>query len=145
MRSTHWVAFHESASVGPEEPIGVQSALMWGVLTFLLNFIPYLGSVIACSAPILLAFLQMESIGRPTVVAALLISIHALSAYVVEPAMTGKAVDLSPVVILVSLSFWWLCWGFTGMVLAVPLTVLGKIVLENIGFTRPFARLMAED
>ena len=59
--------------------------------------------------------------------------------------MTGKAVNLSPVIILVSLSFWWLCWGFTGMILAVPLTVLVKIILENIVFTRPLARLMAEE
>jgi AI-2 transport protein TqsA len=124
---------------------GIKSALMWGVLTFLLNFVPYLGSVIACTAPILLAFLQTDSLATPVALALILVSIHTLSAYVVEPAMTGKAVNLSPLVILVSLSFWWLCWGFTGMVLAVPLTVLMKIVLENIGFTRPFARLMAED
>jgi AI-2 transport protein TqsA len=125
--------------------LDVKFALMWGLLTFLLNFIPYLGSVIACSAPILLAFLQMESIVRPTVVAALLISIHSLSAYVVEPAMTGKAVGISPVVILVSLSFWGLCWGLTGMLLAVPLTVMGKIILDHVAFTQPVARLMAED
>jgi AI-2 transport protein TqsA len=124
---------------------GVEFALMWGVLTFLLNFIPYLGSIISCGAPILLAFLQMDSLGRPAVVAGLLISIHTLSAYVVEPAMTGKAVGLSPVVILVALSFWGLCWGLTGMLLAVPLTVMMKIILENVALTRPLARLMAED
>jgi AI-2 transport protein TqsA len=124
---------------------GVEFALMWGVLTFLLNFIPYLGSLIACGAPILLAFLQMDSLGRPAVVAGLLISIHTLSAYVVEPAMTGKAVGLSPVVILVALSFWGLCWGLTGMLLAVPLTVMMKIILDNVELTRPLARLMAED
>lgn len=124
---------------------GVKSALLWGVLTFLFNFIPYLGSVVACAAPILLAFLQTDSLARPAVMTAILVGIHTLSAYVVEPAMTGKAVDLSPVVILVSLSFWWLCWGFTGMILAVPLTVLLKVILENITLTRPLARLLAED
>jgi AI-2 transport protein TqsA len=124
---------------------GVKSALMWGVLTFLLNFIPYLGSVAACSGPILLSVLQSDSLVRPAGLAVVLISIHMLSAYVVEPAMTGKAVNLSPLMILLSLSFWWLCWGFTGMVLAVPLTVLMKIILENITLTRPFAQLMAED
>jgi predicted PurR-regulated permease PerM len=49
------------------------------------------------------------------------------------------------VIILVSLAFWWLCWGFTGMILAVPLTVLVKIILENVVFTRPLAQLMAEE
>ena len=124
---------------------GVQSALMWGVLTFLLNFIPYLGSVVACTGPIVLALLQSESLARPMVLALVLVSIHTLSAYVIEPKMTGKAVNLSPVIILVAISFWWLCWGFTGMILAVPLTVLVKIVMENIDDTRPFARLMSED
>jgi AI-2 transport protein TqsA len=123
----------------------VKFALMWGLLTFLLNFIPYLGSIIACSAPILLAFLQMDSIGRPIAVAVMLISIHTLSAYLIEPALTGKAVGISPLVILVALSFWGLCWGLTGMLLAVPLTVMGKIVLDNVPFTQPVARLMAED
>lgn len=124
---------------------GVKSAVMWGVLTFLLNFIPYLGSVIACASPILLAVLQTNSLIPPACLAVALIAIHSLSAYVVEPSMTGKAVNLSPLVILVSLAFWWLCWGFTGMILAVPLTVLMKIILENLPFTRPVARLMAED
>jgi AI-2 transport protein TqsA len=123
----------------------IRFALMWGILTFLLNFIPYLGSIIACGAPLILAFLQMDSLERPAIAGVLLISIHTLSAYVVEPAMTGKAVGLSPVVILVALSFWGLCWGLIGMLLAVPLTVMVKIVLENVAFTRPFARLMAED
>jgi AI-2 transport protein TqsA len=124
---------------------GVKAALMWGVLTFLLNFVPYLGSVVACAAPILLAFLQSDSLAGPTALAATVVGIHTLSAYVVEPSLTGKAVNLSPVVILAALSFWWLCWGFTGMVLAVPLTVLGKIILEHVPLTRPVARLMAEE
>ncbi len=124
---------------------GVEFALMWGLLTFFLNFIPYLGSVIACSCPLVLAYLQMDTLARPTVVAVLLVTIHMTSAYVVEPALTGKAVGLSPVVILVALSFWGLCWGITGMLLAVPLTVMAKIVLENIAFTRPLAILMSED
>jgi AI-2 transport protein TqsA len=124
---------------------GVHSAVMWGVLTFLLNFIPYLGSVIACSAPILLAFIHMDSPWQATWVAVLLVTIHMLSAYLIEPSMTGKAVGLSPLVILVSLAFWGLCWGVTGMLLAVPLTVMLQIVLDNVTITRPFARLMGGD
>jgi predicted PurR-regulated permease PerM len=54
-------------------------------------------------------------------------------------------VDLSPLVVLVALAFWTLCWGLVGMVLAVPLTVMLKIVCENIALTRPLARLMAQE
>jgi len=123
----------------------IRFALMWGVLTFLLNFIPYLGSIIACSLPILQAFLQLDTLAAPIAVAVLLVVVHSASAYVVEPALTGKAVGLSPVALLVALSFWSLCWGLTGMLLAVPLTVMIKIILENVEFTRPFARLLSEE
>ena len=124
---------------------GVKFALLWGVLTFLLNFIPYLGSVISCSLPILLAFLQLPLGWEPVAVAVLLVGDHTLSAYLIEPAMTGKAVGLSPLVILASLSFWGLCWGLIGMFLAVPLTVMLKIVLGNVAFTRPFARMLSDE
>jgi len=56
--------------------------------------------------------------------------------------MTGKAVDLSPLVVLIALSFWGLCWGLVGMVLAVPLTAVLKIILGNTPSTRPIAELM---
>jgi AI-2 transport protein TqsA len=124
---------------------GVKFALMWGVLTFFFSFIPYIGIVLACSGPILLAFLQMDSLGRPALVAGLLIGIHVFASNVVEPSLTGKAVGLSPLVVLVMLVFWGLCWGLTGMILAVPLTVMIKIVLEHRPFTRPFARLIGEE
>jgi AI-2 transport protein TqsA len=125
--------------------LGVKFPGMWGVLTFIANFVPYLGSVFACSLPILLALLQMEFGWRPVAVAVLLVALHMLSAYLVEPRMTGRAVGLSPLVILLALAFWGLCWGLIGMVLAVPLTVMLKIVLENVAFTRPVARLMGEE
>ena len=76
--------------------------------------------------------------------ALLLVLIHAVVNNFVEPTLTGKAVDLSPLVTLVSLAFWGLCWGVTGMLLAVPLTAMLKIVWENMAFTRPLAILMAE-
>jgi len=123
---------------------GVKFAVLWCVLTFLLNFIPYLGSVISCSLPILLAFLQLPLGWEPFAVAVLLLCDHTLSAYLIEPAMTGSAVGLSPLVILASLSFWGLCWGLIGMFLAIPLTVVLKIVLENVAFTRPVAKLLGE-
>jgi AI-2 transport protein TqsA len=123
---------------------GVKAALLWGVLTFLLNFVPYVGSVVAWTMPTLLAFLQLDPGWQPIAVAALLLADHSLTAYVIEPAMTGKAVDLSPLVILLALAFWGLCWGLEGMLPAVPLTVVLRIVLDHLPATRPVARLMGE-
>ena len=62
----------------------------------------------------------------------------------VEPRLTAHAVDLSPLVVLIALAFWGLCWGLVGMVLAIPLTVMLRIVWENFALTRPLARFMAE-
>ena len=121
---------------------GVKYVVLWGVLTFFANFVPYLGSVVACALPVLFAFLDRGLGWQAIGVAVLLPVIHVTSAYLVEPAMTGKAVDLNPLVVLIALSFWGLCWGLTGMVLAVPLTAMLKIILESAPSTKPIAGLM---
>jgi AI-2 transport protein TqsA len=123
---------------------GVPFPGMWGVLVFVGNFIPYVGSLVAFSLPVLLAFLELEPIWRPLAVGVLLLMVHILSNNIVEPRLTAQAVDLSPLVVLISLAFWTLAWGLVGMVLAVPLTVMLKIVCENIALTRPLAQLMAQ-
>jgi AI-2 transport protein TqsA len=123
---------------------GVPFAGMWGVLTFVGNFIPYVGSLVAFVLPVLLAFLELEPLWRPLAVLVLLVLVQVVTNNVIEPRLTAHAVDLSPLVVLVALAFWGLCWGVVGMVLAIPLTVMLKIIWENIALTRPLARLMAE-
>ena len=123
---------------------GVRYPVMWGVLVFFGRFIPYVGSLVALAFPILLAFLDLQPAWKPCVLAVLLILIDTATGYVVEPILAGKAVDLSPLVTLVCLAFWSLCWGLTGMLLAVPLTAMLKIIGENLAYTRPLAALMAE-
>ncbi len=122
---------------------GVSFPGTWGVLAFAGNFIPYVGSVIALVLPVLLAVLELEPAWRPLAVLGLLVLSHFVTNNFIEPRLTAHAVDLSPLTVLVALAFWGLCWGAVGMVLAVPLTVMLKIVFENIPLTRPLARLMA--
>ena len=121
---------------------GIKFVVLWGVLTFLACFVPYVGSLVACTFPIAFGFLDLGIVWQPLAAALLLISVHLMVTNLVEPAITGKAVNLSPVVVLIALSFWGLCWGLVGMILAVPLTAMLKIVLESMPDTRPFARLM---
>jgi AI-2 transport protein TqsA len=124
---------------------GVKFAFLWGVLTFLCNFIPYIGSIIAVALPVLFAFLDLEPGWQPVAAAVGVVAMHVLMTYVIEPTMIGHGVGLSPLVILVALAFWGECWGLVGMFLAIPLTVVIKIVLVNLPSTRPLARLMADD
>ena len=100
--------------------------------------------MVAFVLPILLAFLELEPIWRLIAVLASLVLVQAVTNNLVEPQLTAHAVNLSPLAVLVALAFWGLCWGAVGMVLAIPLTVMLRIVWENFELTRPLARLMAE-
>jgi AI-2 transport protein TqsA len=121
---------------------GVRFAPLWAVLTFLCNFIPYLGPVLAYGLPVGFAFLWFGPAAEAWTAAALLLTLHTLSAAVVEPVIVGNAVGLSPLVLLVALGFWGLLWGIPGMFLAVPLTAVAVIVMGHFASTRPVARLL---
>jgi AI-2 transport protein TqsA len=121
---------------------GVRFAILWAVLTFVGNFIPYVGSAVAYTLPVAFAFTQSDGILMPVVIAVVVALIHVVSATVAEPMILGRAVGLSPLVILAALTLWGLLWGLPGMFLAVPLTVVVKIVLENIELTRPVGKLL---
>jgi predicted PurR-regulated permease PerM len=124
---------------------GITGAVTWGMITFFGNFVPYLGALVAIFPPLVLAVLEYPTFGPPLVFALILLSIHGVTANVIEPTMTGKALGLSPLIVLVGLAFWSLLWGYVGMVLAVPMTVIFKIVLEQTPATRPLALLISED
>jgi AI-2 transport protein TqsA len=121
--------------------VGVKFALLWAILTFLCNFIPYIGSVIAYTLPVGFAFLYYGVRWEPITAAVLLLLCQIGSASLAEPMIIGKAMGLSPLVILASLAFWGLLWGIPGMFLAVPLTVVAMIVLDHFEATRSIARL----
>lgn len=123
----------------------VPLVLLWTVLTFFCNFVPYLGSVVGYSVPTMFAAYHFGFGWEAVVIGTLLLAIHLVSASVLEPAVIGKAVGLSPVVILFALAFWGYCWGLTGMLLAVPLTVLLKIVCAHVDATKSLARMVSEE
>lgn len=122
---------------------GVDFPLLWGFLTFLLNFIPNIGSVIATVFPVLLAFLQFDSPTRPLIVLVLLIAAQNIIGNVLEPKLLARSLNLSPLLVLVSLMFWGWLWGLWGMVLAVPVTSMIKIICENVDALQPIAALMS--
>ena len=117
--------------------------LLWGILTFLLNFIPYVGSAVALVLPIGLALLQFGFGWQFIAVLLLLSAVQSAIGYVVEPKLTGERLDLSPIMIMLALAFWAWLWGFVGAVLAVPLIVSVKVILDHIEATRPIAGLMS--
>jgi predicted PurR-regulated permease PerM len=119
--------------------VGQDFALFWAFLIFLFNFIPTFGSFAAVGLPFLFAMLQFEGWTEPVAVLVGIATSHALIGYLVEPRLLGKRLNMSPLVILISLSVWGMIWGIIGMILAVPIMVTLMIVLAAIPYTRPVA------
>jgi AI-2 transport protein TqsA len=122
---------------------GVDYALLWGILAFLFNYIPYLGSIVASVLPVLLSLVQFEDPLVTLCILGLLLLVQNLIGYLIEPRLAGRRLDLSPLVIIVSLAFWGSLWGIIGMILAVPLVVVIKTILEHMLPTRPLARMLS--
>lgn len=104
--------------------------LLWGIVAFALNYIPAIGSIIAGVPPVILALLTHD-IKHAMVVAAGYLLINGFLGNFLEPALLGRRFGLSTVVVVISVLFWGFLWGPVGMLLAVPLTMLVKVALDN--------------
>jgi len=110
--------------------IGVEFPVLWGLLAFILNFIPNFGSLLAAVPPALLALVR----SGPTDMLAVLIGfavVNVVLGNILEPRIMGRRLGLSPLAVLLSLIFWGWAWGSVGLILAVPLTMVIKIVIEH--------------
>ncbi len=126
--------------------IGLKLAGVFGVLAFLLNFIPSIGSIVVTFLPVPIAVVQFQSSPWLIVlVVAIPGAIQNLLGNLIEPKLQGEGLNLHPVTILLALSFWGLLWGIVGMFLAAPITAAIRIVLMQFDMLRPVANLMAGD
>ncbi len=138
--------------------LGVPLWFVWGILAFLFNYVPYIGSIIASMPAIVLGYL---AIGDPlfglftwddlggqwvagTLVLVIIIANQQLWGAVIETKWTGNQLDVSPVLLLLTFAYGGFVWGPIGMILSAPITVIVKIILENVEPTRPIAILMQE-
>lgn len=122
---------------------GLDFPVIWGATAFILNFIPTFGSIISWAATTVFALLQFyPSWGKFIFIAVSVLAINFILGNIIEPRWEGSDLGLSPFVILVSLSFWGWMWGFIGMILAVPMTVILKIIFENTTVLKPVAILL---
>ncbi|MEP0545891.1 MAG: AI-2E family transporter [Rhodothermales bacterium] len=122
--------------------MGIDFALLWGLLAFVLNFIPTLGSLVAVVPPVLFALLQY-GIGwqAPALLAGLGLIEIVLGAYV-DPKLQGRYLELSALVVLVAITFWGWLWGIPGAFIAVPITAAAVLVFKHIPQTEWVARLL---
>jgi len=123
--------------------IGMDFPVVWGVIALVLNFIPNIGSI-ACGGGItLFALVQFWRDPTPIIIAgAGVTAINMLLGNILEPKIMGDNLGLSPFVVLVSLLLWGWLWGFTGLIVAVPMTVIVKIICENVPILEPVSILL---
>ncbi len=146
-----YLALKAAVSLGTGIPIwlflalmGIDYPVLWGLLAFLLNFIPNIGSIIAAVPPVLLAMIQYGPLSA-IAVGAFFLAINLVMGNIVEPRIMGQGLGLSTFVVFAALVFWGWVLGAVGMFLAVPLTILAQIVLASHPQTRGMAVLMGGD
>ena len=125
--------------------IGLEFAGAWAFLMFIMNYIPTIGSIIACALPILFALAVGPSFQLPLLTAIGLIGLEILFGNILDPKLTGKTLNLSTLAILINLVFWGIIWGFVGMFLSVPLLMVIFIITAQFDSTRPIAVLLSEN
>ena len=123
---------------------GVDFALFWAVVIGVMNYIPYVGSIIGVIFPVVLSLAQFGSLGVTLSLAVLLTIAQMVMGNIVEPRVIGRQVNLSPLVVLIALSVWTALWGIPGAILAVPMTSVMAIILGSFEGTRFIAVLLAD-
>ncbi len=124
---------------------GLEHATLWATLIFILNFIPNIGSIIALGFPILMAVVQYPNPAPILLLVVALTLVQVAVGYFIEPRLMGNQLNISPFVVLVSLTVFGIIWGIVGMFLSVPLTVILMIVFGQFESTRPLAVLLSGD
>ena len=121
--------------------IGLDYAVLWGLVVFLFNFIPNIGSILAAVPAVLLALVQLGTFGAIEV-AIVYLTINVLIGSIIEPRIMGQGLGISTLVVFLSLIFWGWLFGPIGMLLSIPLTIMIKIILHTNDNTRWLAILM---
>ena len=124
--------------------IGVDFALLWGLITFIFNYVPYIGSILSPIPPTLIALVQY-GIGRALLaVGGLAVFDQVLGNYV-DPRLEGRTLTISPTVVLLSIVFWGWIWGPSGALLAVPITITIIVTCSRISVLKPVATLLSRN
>lgn len=125
--------------------VDVEFALFWSFLIFLLNYIPTIGSILATAFPALMTLVQFDTLTPFFIVLLGLVGIQLLVGSYLEPRFMGYSLNISPLVVILSLMLWGFIWGAAGMILCVPITVIIIITLSHFPTTRPVAVLLSKD
>ncbi|MGB1802417.1 MAG: AI-2E family transporter [Candidatus Thalassarchaeaceae archaeon] len=122
--------------------MGIPGWFMWASITFLLDFVPYVGAPLSFIPPTIISFILFEPMTALLILGALFGNQVAWGQFV-EPQLAGQRLDMSPIVLLILVAFWGWAWGIMGLILGIPLAVIMKLALESDPRTRPIAMLLS--
>jgi predicted PurR-regulated permease PerM len=113
--------------------IGMESPLMWGGIVAVMNYIPYLGPIVAALLLSVGGLMVFDEPWRAMLPAIIFVSLHLVEANIITPTVVGRRLTINPLLILLALSFWAWVWGTTGALLAVPLLIILRTVFAAAG------------
>jgi len=122
---------------------GLELVLVWGILNFLLNFVPVIGNIVGIVPPVVFAFIQFGGWQMPLLVFAGFVVLQMTISNVVYPILQGKQLSLSPLAIIVAMTFWSWVWGIAGALIAVPLTAAIVMISGQFDRSRWIAKLLS--
>jgi len=124
--------------------IGVEHAAVWGVVTFVFNFIPYLGSIIASGAAMLAGFVQFGSFEMALLIGGVELLINTVEGYVLTPWLTSRAGRMNPVAVFAGVLAWGWLWGIWGLFLGVPILMVIKVICDRVDDFKAVGELLGE-
>ena len=124
--------------------IGVEHAGVWGVVSFVLNFVPYFGSIIVTGASAVLGFVQFGTLEMAVVIAGAALFINSLEGYLLTPWLTGRASRMNPVAVFVGVLAWGWLWGLWGLFLGVPILMVIKTVCDRVDDLKPVGEMLGD-
>jgi predicted PurR-regulated permease PerM len=125
--------------------LGLDNALFWALVIFILNYIPIVGGFAAVALPVLFALVQFDGFGKVAILGGLLFGAQFVVANTIQPKMMGDSMNMSALVVVLSLTIWGALWGGVGAFLSAPLTVIMMIILGQFPTTRWIAVLLSAD
>jgi predicted PurR-regulated permease PerM len=124
---------------------GVGDPVLWGAVAFLLNYVPIIGPLFGCILFLFAGFLAIDSLWLSMLPAGLYLLVHILEGEMVTPMLLARRFTLNPVLVIVSLIFWFWMWGIPGAVLAVPMLAIAKIICDGVKPLNPIGHFLEGD
>ncbi|HTQ33042.1 MAG TPA: AI-2E family transporter [Stellaceae bacterium] len=121
---------------------GLGDPLLWGTVAFLLNYVPILGPIIGVSIFFLAGLLSIDTLWLACLPAALYLTVHVLEGETITPMLLARRFTINPVLVIISLVFWYWMWGVAGAILATPLLAVTKIICDRIETLKPFGHFI---